>query len=176
VSLSEEALLAELKKSPKPRGIRTEPLVENPGRDLRPVEKLLIGLLLDSPAFIPKAKREIQAEDFQNFKARSILKRLLEEEEKSLPVVQWINYYKDDPESVRVLSMACAETDVVMDKERTFSDCLSWIKSSRLKLRQEGLRSELDAAQARGDKNRIRQLLYDFNELNRGIKRTYEKK
>ncbi len=176
--LSEEALLAEMRKGEaKAKGFRAgawpQPSVLS---EVRAVEKLLIGLMLDDPSFIAMAKEEIGVNDFQNHTARGIARRLLEQEGKFSPAGQLINFYKDDAESVRIISLACTETETVLDKARTFSDCVAWLKRSRIKSEREGIRHEIQAAQREGDKNRIHQLLYDLNELNKGMKEIDEKK
>ena len=179
LSLSEEALVAEMRKAEgrirNPKGMEASPA--GLSNEVRSVEKLLIGLMLDDFNFILEAKAQIRAEDFQNSTARNIVKRLLQSEGTvPLPPVQLINFYKDDPESVRIISLSCAETETVVDKEKTFTDCLSWVKRSRAKHELEGLRSELETAQSKGDKNRIHQLLYDLDGLNKGIRKINEKK
>ncbi len=179
LALSEEALVAEMRKAES--RIRNPKAIEAPlvglSNEMRSVEKLLIGLMLDDTHFILEAKAQIRAEDFQNPTARNIVKRLLQSEiAVPLPPVQLINFYKDDPESVRIISLSCAETETVVDKEKTFSDCLSWVKRFRVKHELEGLRSELETAQNKGDKNRIHQILYDLDGLNKGIRKINEKK
>ncbi len=189
LALSEEALLAELKKEASrardPRALETAQPA-GISSELRSAEKLLIGLMLEDPHFILEAKEEIRAEDFLNHTARNIAKRLLEPgagqeagqplASAALPAVQLINFYKDDPESVRIISLSCAETETVVDKQRTFVDCLSWVKRSRIKNELESLRLELETAQNKGDKNRIHQILYDLDGLNKGIRKINEKK
>jgi len=177
--LSEEALVAEMRKAEgrirNPKVTEATPV--GLPNEVRSVEKLLIGLMLDDTHFILDAKAQIRAEDFQNPTARNIVKRLLQSEASApLPPVQLINFYKDDPESVRIISLSCAETETVVDKEKTFADCLSWVKRSRVKHELEGLRSQLETAQGKGDKSRLHQILYDLDGLNKGIRKINEKK
>ncbi len=175
LSLSEEALFLEIKKSKESaRGPRPDvrPMA---GSELRPVEKLLIGLMLEDPAFVMRAREELKAGDFQHPAARKVVQRIWDTRE-SLSAARMVNFYKDDPEAVQVISVASAETDKVLDKARTFSDCLLWVRRLRIHQDREGLRSELLLAEQQGNKNRIGQLLYDLNELNKGIKKINEKK
>jgi len=175
LSLSEEALFLEIKKSKESaRGPRPDvrPMASS---ELRPVEKLLIGLMLEDQAFVLRAREELKAVDFQHPVARKVVQRIWDTRE-SLSAARMINFYKDDPEAVQVISVASAETDKVLDKVRTFSDCLLWVRRLRIHQDREGLRSELLLAEQQGNKNRIGQLLYDLNELNKGIKKINEEK
>lgn len=176
LTLSEEALITEVhKREQKGKSF----VVEAPPRtqnEVRTVEKLLIGLMLDGMDFVSRAKEEIRIEDFQHPTARSIVKRLLAEDRSAPLASQLVNFYKDDPDAVRLISLACAEIESILDKQKTFSDCLLWVKRSRITTQREGLRVEILAAQRQGDKNRINQLLYDFNELNKGMREINEKK
>lgn len=176
LTLSEEALLAEMgKNESRPRSVRSE---TRPPADseIQTVEKLLIGLMLDDSDYIAQAREEIRADDFQHHKARDIAKRLLTIEAESVAAAQLINFYKDDPEGVRLISLACAETEKILDKQRAFTDCVVWVKRLRIKAEREGLSAEILVAQREGDKNRINKLMYDFNELNKGMRKINEKK
>jgi DNA primase len=176
LDLSEEALFAELRKSgvKAKREAGTEP-APRAAADIRSVEKILIGLMLDEPGFIAKGRKLLRAEDFQHHKARHIAGRLLGAEYAALAASELINFYKEDAEAVQIISLACAEMESVLDKEKTFEDCLQWMRRSRLSHERESLRSQLAAAQRAGDKPRLHQLLYDFNELNKGMRKINEK-
>ena len=143
--------------------------------EIRTAERMLIGLMLDEPAFIARGREILRVDDFQHHKARHIAGRLLDAAYAALAASELINFYKEDPEAVRIISLACAEMESVLDKEKTFEDCLQWMRRSRLSNERESLRSQLSVAQSGGDKNRIRQLLYDFNELNKGMRKINEK-
>jgi hypothetical protein len=49
------------------------------------------------------------------------------------------------------------------------------MERSKLETRRESLQLQIAEAQHAGDRNRIRELLQDFTELNKGMKRTHEK-
>ena len=176
LTLSEEALLAEMNKTEgRTKNFKADAPVRIDS-DVSAVEKLLIGLMLDDHSFILKAKEEIDVDDFRHHKARNIAKRLLEEKATRIQAGQFINLYKDDPEAAHVISLACAEAEAILDKEKTFADCLLWMKRLRITTEREGLHAQILAAQREGDKNRINKLLYDFNELNKGMRKINEKK
>ena len=73
------------------------------------------------------------------------------------------------------ISLSPALSNVV-DKQKTFEDCVLWMKRSRIITERENLKSQIVTAEREGDKNRISKLLYDFNELNKGMKKINEKK
>jgi DNA primase len=177
LGLSAQALKSEMSRSaarakePKPAEIQNRP-----AGDLRPVERLLIGLMLDETVFLEKARQALSPEDFENPKARAIVRAILESDQKDCSAGAWMNVYKEDPESVGILSTACAQMDAILDKQKTFSDCVAWLRRARMDAQRELVNAQIKDAQKRGDKSRISQLLHDFHELNKGIRKTHEKK
>ncbi len=175
--LSEESLQAEMRKGEgRVRGFREDRPVMESKAEFQTVEKLLIGLLVDDPELVSQAKEHISEADFQSHQTRSLARRLFETPEAAGNAAQWINVYKDDADFVRLISLACAEMDTVLDKKKTFEDCISWIKRSRIKGERENLKIQIIAAEREGDKNRVSQLMVDFTELNKGMKKINEKK
>ena len=134
----------------------------------------MLGLLLERREFVHQARASLTPEDFQNPATRKALERLFETgaAEESVSAAHLINFYNGNPELARVLSLAAAEADSTPEKERAFGDCLLWMKRSRLKGQRERIHSQLLEAQHEGNKNRIQQLLRDFSELNKGIKKS----
>ncbi len=178
LKLSEDSLLAEMRKSGShARSFKEEPQVLKQQQDeFHAVEKLLIGLLVDNPDFVSQAKGQISEEDFQSIQARAVAKRLFATQGSFASAAQWINIFKDDPDFVRLISMTSAEMSAVVDKKKTFEDCILWVRRSRIKTERENLKIQIEAAERAGDKNRISRLMVDFNELNKGIKKINEKK
>ena len=182
LSISEEAVLAELRKAKD--GLRgalranAQSFVVKE-KDLPSAEVLLVGLLLDNADFVSKARTEISADDFNHPAARRLVTELLKEkppEAFSLTAAAAVNLYKDDPESTRIVSLAAAEAETLVDKKKAFEDCVAWMKRSRIRVRREGLRSEIVSAEREGDRNRIGELLRELSELNKGMRESHEKK
>ena len=179
LGLSEQALAAEMGKhrageraSRFSPAITPAPVVESNAAPA--AEKLILGLLFEGKDFLEEAKNQAGAEDFHSPVIRKIVQRLFESPAAS--VNRWINFFSEDAEAVKMISLACAETDHAADKKRAFSDCLLVMKRSRLRSEREGIRSQIIRAEHEGDRNRISQLLYDLNELNKREKQTHEKK
>ncbi len=176
LALSEEALLAEmLKGTPRNRSVKIEPDA-SPGLAVSMTEKLLLGLMLDENRFMDKAREELRGEDFQHPKAREIAARILQGEASTATPAQLINFYSEDVEAARLISLACAESETLGDKPKAFSDCVVRMKLSRIRGEREELKARLAAAQRDGDKNSVTRLLVDFNRLNKGMKQLNEKK
>ncbi len=177
LGLPESSLAAELSKTPGAGKWRTETAkAAAPARteEVRPAEKMLLGLMLERQEFLQAAKNELQPEDFINPSAREIVRGLFGDTEETVSASALINRYAADPESVRVIALSSAETEAVPDKKKAFEDCLAWFRRARMAGEREHLRSQLEAAQKDGDKNRISTLLSAFDELNksnRGIKK-----
>ncbi len=181
LSIPEEALAAEMKKSSaaafRDFKVEEEPEAASAGaaKDAPILERQILGLMLDGAEFLTVAREELRTEDFESHAVRRIVLRILGGAN-TQTVAELMNEFKDDPEVVEVLSLACAETESMTDKKKCFSDCLSRIKRQRILVRRHGVEKELAAAQRVGDRSRIHQLMADFNELNKGIKSIHEKK
>ena len=176
LALSEEALLAEMQKHTsrqRPHPVESRAAVST---SVSMMEKLILGLMLDHERFLSKAREEVSLEDFQHPKAREIIKRILEDESREITPAKLINFYEQDPESTHIISLACAEVETLTDKQKAFSDCVLRMKSSRIRNEREELQGRIAAAQRDGNKNRLTKLLYDFNQLNKGMKEIHEKK
>ncbi len=176
LKLSEEALTAELRKSKEGMGKNTR-LEPTPARsakqDIRQVESILLGLFLERPNFLHSAKMSLSLEDFENPSMKTVVAYLFKLTEHSeLPsVAHLINFYKDDPSIAQALTQATTETERVPDKEKAFDDCVLWMKRSRIHQSRERLQFQIQEAQRSGDQNRIQQLLRDFGELNKGMRK-----
>ncbi|MBI3315776.1 MAG: DNA primase [Candidatus Omnitrophica bacterium] len=175
LGLSEEALLAEIRRSDAKPQSAARPAENAPKTELPAAEKLLLGLMLEEDFFLEKARLSLVADDFQHVKLREIARRILENEGGFVSAAQFINVFSEDAEAARVISMACAEIAAAVDKPKTFDDCLRWVKRSQSAREREGLQVQILAAQQAGDKNRISRLLYDLHQLNKGMKEIYEK-
>ncbi len=176
LKLSEEALTAELKRSRQGSEKARRPqsasaLAADPAP--RPVESILLGLFLERADLLRSARLSLTLEDFENPAMKKVVEHLfgLNESSEIPSVSRLINFYKDDPSAVQALTQASAQTERVPDKAKAFDDCVLWIKRSRIHQSRQRLQVEIEQAQRSGDQNRIQQLLRDFSELNKGMKK-----
>jgi DNA primase len=178
MGLSEEAVRTEVLKAKsleRPLGAPAQSPARLTLAEIRPAEKILLGLMLERRAFLFRAKEVLAKDDFQHPALKRIVERMFSSSDQETSILGWMNVLQDDVESTQILALAAAEAERVPLKEKAFEDCLLWIERSRNEARRERLRSQLVDAQREGDQNRIHQLLHDFSELNKGMKRTYEK-
>ena len=175
LGLSGTAVEAEMKKSGARALARpaAAPGAERQREDVEMAEKLLIGLLLEDRVLAARASKELKTGDFPSARAGQIAARALKDPDETAAAI--LGAYASDPEASRLLSAACAEADAVVDRKRTYEDCLLWLKRLKMRTAQEDLKTQIAEAENRGDKNRISELLKDFNELNRGMIRIHEK-
>jgi hypothetical protein len=176
LGLPEDALTAQMKK---PQGATAQARMLKPeGSPARPVqdasrraEMLLIGLMMESVQYAQSASHEIQPEDFLEPAARKAAEAIFENLKETTGAARIMNRYPEDADVVKLVSTAAAETDSIVDKTKTLDDCLAWMKRARTRAEQESLKREIADAQKSGDKNRLKDLLAHFNELNRGMKK-----
>lgn len=178
LSMPEEALTAEAKKSRgQLKNFKEQGSAAQGARTVRQIpmiERQVLGLILESEEFWREARETLTLEDFENSAVRKILGSVLAE---TLPhAAELMNSFKDDPETVEVLAQACAETESMSDKKKCFTDCLIGLQRKRILIQRQGIELELAAAQRAGNVKLIHKLMADFNELNKGIKKTHEKK
>lgn len=173
LSISEESLLAEMRKSGARQKVVRPESQSSSLSSVPTIEKMLLGLMLEEESFLARAKEEVGLEDFQHPKAREIVRQILQ---RGTVPAQLINFYKEDAEAAQLISLACAEVETLTDKPKALSDCLVRMKLSRIRHEREELKSQIEVAQRDGDRNRLTKLLYDFNQLNKGMKQIHEKK
>lgn len=182
LSLSEEALAAEMRKAPReghagwPQAPKADAAYLPAGRLEAPiVEKQVVGILLELPALVATAREELRVDDFKHPLMRKIASEVFAAEA-PMSAARLITFYKEDPDAARAISLACAEADILADKKKAFADCVAVLKRSRIKNRLTSLRSEIAEAERAGDKGRLNRLMRDFNELNKGMRQIDEKK
>ncbi len=178
LGLPEEALTSQMKKpqgaAAHARLLKPESLFAAPklGEDAdKRAEMLLIGLMMESTQYAKAVSAVIQPEDFHGADERKAAGIIFEHLEETTSASRIINRHPEDADLVKLVSTASAEMDAIADKMRTLEDCLAWMKRVRLKAEQEGLKHEIADAQRIGDKNRLKNLLEHFTELNKGIKK-----
>lgn len=178
LSIPEEALTIEARKSIGHLKNFKDRATEAQGtrlvREIPMIERQILGLVLDSEEFWREARETVALEDFENAAVRKILGSVLVETRAH--AAELMNGFKDDVEAVEVLALACAETESMSDKKKCFADCLVGLRRKRILVQRQGIELELAAAQRAGDRALIGRLMADFNELNKGIKQTHEKK
>ncbi len=175
LKLSPEALEAELRKSKDAGSRRGDAPAPAPASvageaKARLAENILLGLFLDRRDLLESAKMSLTAQDFEDASVRKVVGRLFDEAE-TPSVAHLINLYKDDADAVQALTQACAESERVPDKAKAYEDCVLWMKRSRIHRDRTRLQFQIEEAQRSGDRGRIEQLLRDFSELNKGMKK-----
>jgi len=178
IGFSEEAVRAEVSKAKNPERPAVIP-AQSTARltlaEIRPAEKILLGLMLERRAFLSRAKEVLAQDDFQHPALRRIVEKMFSSSDEAASVSGWMNVLHEDAESAQILALAAAEAERVPQKDKAFKDCVHWIERSRNEALRDELHSKIADAQREGDQNRLHQLLHDFSELNKGMKKTYEK-
>ncbi|MCG3176305.1 MAG: DNA primase [Candidatus Omnitrophica bacterium] len=190
LKLSEQALLTELGRSTAARTARTaeksaaadgpaEARSAEPAKGLpRQAERLLLSLLLEDDRYVAESRRELRLTDFYHPVARRLVQILWEADERGArqEARGLVTKLQDDPECVKLLTLTTAESETIIDRDRSFTDCVKRLKALRLDGEHRSLRQELAEAQKLGDQNRVNRILYDMNELNKRMKEIHEKK
>lgn len=167
--LSETALLNEMAK--KGAGVTTlfrtleAPKGDkDPGNYVPMIERILIGLFLTFPSCAERAKLVVTAEDFKNARARSVVEMIFEcESEEGLKPSRFLNRIQEDREASSLVAQSIHEVESIGDQERAFRDCVGRIAENRQKRQSDSLRKEIELAEVRGDKEKLKELLEEFS-------------
>ncbi len=186
LGISEAAVKAEIEKSKGGRDRRPAAAMPAP-RPLADIgtparltggagltaEKILLGLMLEESSLLARGKERLSGKDFQDPVVRRIVEKMFTTEAIQ-SVSGWMNTF-EDAEAAETLAMAASEAEKAPEKKKAFEDCLLWMERSRLEATRDDLRTQIVEAHRLGDQSRIHQLLQDFTELNKGMKKTHEK-
>ena len=153
-----------------------KPPVSSARTEVKPAEKMILGLLLDNPALISRVAEDIALDDFYHPVIKKILQNMMADKAAGWSARQLMNLYGEDPEVVQMISMACSAVDELLDRNKALEDCLSQMKLSRLRTERAGLIAQILTAERAGDQNRINKFMSDMDELNQKEKRLNEKK
>ena len=167
--LSETALLNEMAKKGAGvttlfRAIEAPKGDKDPGNYVPMIERILIGLFLTFPSCAERAKSVVTAEDFKNARARSVVEMIFEcESEEGLKPSHFLNRIQEDRETSSLVAQSIHEVESIGDQERAFRDCIGRIAENRQKRQSESLRKEIELAEVRGDKEKLKELLEEFS-------------
>lgn len=166
LSVREEALLIELGKIKDSSFILdydkfsvSQPL------NLRAVEKMIVKLILEEQTLVAQTKEKLEIADFQDPHIRKIICSIIElyDKDKKVEVNRLMSYF-DDQAICQTLTQLCLTEDCdKIDKQKAFDDCVKRIKRENLKDKRQKLRDEIKTAEKVGNKNRLEELIKEYN-------------
>ncbi len=180
LKLSENALQTEMEK----KGDGISGMLKNaataaretparPGTGEPMSERILIGLLLNFPEYVIRARPLVASADFKNAKSRSIIEFILAgaDEDEGVKPAQILNRIGDDAEGSSLVTRALHEAATIEDPDKAFEDCVRWIERCRKESRKDILAQEIRAAEMGGDLEKRNRLLVEFQELSKVIRK-----
>ena len=193
LSLSEEALITEMKKSKSraeegrwkqspadlPASIHHVPPASTSSGAASQVEKMILGLALESPGFAARICEELREADFENLVARKIAAKIFQAAQASgdgVAARDLMVFFREEPETVALVSRVSADIEILADKEKVLSDCLLQMKRQRIRLERGELLTQIATAERIGDQDRINEFIGHLHELNKREKKINEKK
>ncbi len=168
-SLGEEWVLAELKKVKKDFQYYTKESIAQTQTKIRvnrPAEEMLLKILLNNQKAIEEIKRHLALEDFLDLRIREAMRIVfrLHAQGESPNVAKLITYL-DDEVGAQLISRISTSTWEFTDRRRCLNDCIRRIKTDNLKGKLNKLRREIKLAQSWGHKEKIRELVGEYNGL-----------
>jgi len=171
LSISQEALLLESKKTTSPTYRRTQsnaPVAKKPIASLkRTAEYNILRTILEDQSFIEKTKGEIDISELQDDDVRKIFEKIYElyENKRSFDSVSLMSYF-DDQNVLKIISSLLSHEDQFEDNiEKVHQDCLNRITGDNLKVKRQDLLSQMKRAEIDGDNGALEELKQKFNQL-----------
>ncbi|MBU1006728.1 MAG: DNA primase [Candidatus Omnitrophica bacterium] len=169
LSIKEEAIWEELKKTKKIRSFRNagpDGRVAGKKINISPAEKILVRLMLEDGNVINRVKQDLQPLDFKNPDIKHLVEALFDIGLTSdfIDAGKIINYLEEKVEPY-VISFIVNEEMEIKDKDRNISDCIRTIQKERRDERLKDIQNRLVTAQKNGYDDEAKSLLEEFNEL-----------
>lgn len=164
--IKEEALMEELSKVKLDYTYLGENRIFKERAAIRPAEKIITGLMIEDPEIVEEVRRNLKIEDFKSEDIRTIIKTAFAmlDEGKNPTAAKIIHQLNDDNLS-HITCETLAETENLVDRERSLKDCIQRIKTDNLKLERERLTSLIKDAEAKGDDTKLMELVRELDTL-----------
>jgi DNA primase len=171
LSVREEALLSELKKIKDDSVlIDYERFSADKTFNLNAVERMIVKLILEEEGLIEQTKEKLEINDFHDPFIRKIICSMIDlnSKGKKIEVNRLMSYFDDETTSQTLTQICFSEECKRIDKQKAFNDCVNRIKQEGLKSKRLELRSQIKAAESQGDKERLKELIKEYNYLIKG--------
>ena len=175
LAVSENALRTESDKV-KRQGpaVKIEQTPKGPARDsirdLRPVEKDILLLMLEEKEFVPLTREEVAATDFESVQVRDIVAKIYEltEQGQNVSVPVLMSCF-DDQGVLGLISELMAKEDVLIgDKKRIHKDCVRRLKEDKVRSQRREILRQMEDARDTGNQKKMDDLTLEFNQLIKG--------
>ncbi|MFH1201962.1 MAG: DNA primase [Candidatus Omnitrophota bacterium] len=173
LEISEESVVIEAKRAKSSEGkynrLTQKPSFLKDPSSARPVEKLLLQLMLEDAAFISRTRQHLEVSDFQSEHIKKIVGILFDCDSKGIQTSthKLMSLFSDE----RINSMLAELSTHVFgeplssDKERIVDDCILRITKEKSKLNKSRLHQEIKRAQDSGDSQRLDELVIEYNRI-----------
>lgn len=171
LSIDAADLKIELRKVKPDYTYQYQPAVSpRPKSESSMAEKILTGLMLEDNVFIHSVKNNLTCEDFKDISIKRVVNTLFEFHDKNMKITpsKLMDHFKDEEPLCLLLSELTVTCENLVDREKSFDDCICWIKQSGLKERLKGLCGEIKTAQEERNDLRIVELVTKYNDLMKG--------
>ncbi|MBN2097117.1 MAG: DNA primase, partial [Candidatus Omnitrophica bacterium] len=166
-SLGEDWILAELKKVKENLGyFNQEAALPAKALASRAAEEMVLKILLDDKQAVDEVKASLDLEDFQDLRIREALRVIyrLSVQGEELIAAKLISCL-ENREAAQLIAQLCSAEQHLLDQQKCLADCIKRIKSDSLKNRLNKLQREIKLAQSWGHKDKIIELVGQYNEL-----------
>lgn len=177
LSVTEDAVLAELNRieKSKPDNIYFKPQVKST-LTLSPLEENLIGLMIGDFKAVLQVKESVSVDDFTHPVARLIVSKLFalidkDEEPSYIKLLSLV----DDERVERILSRILLARPQPVDevkKQQELVECLAYFCRRKTGLELKHLKEKIKEAEFQGNQKQLTQLLKEYQNLSRGMKKS----
>ncbi|MBM3248791.1 MAG: DNA primase [Candidatus Omnitrophica bacterium] len=168
LSVKEDALLKELSKVKDGisyidydsfSSLASKPL------NIRVVEKMVVKLMLEHDDLIRQVKEKLDISDFQDPHIKKIVCSMLElnSQGRKIEASRLMNHFDDQAVAQTLTHLCLSEECREIDKQKAFDDCINRIKQENIKEKRNQLHGEIKIAESQGNKDRLNQLMKEYN-------------
>jgi len=168
LNTEEQNILQELKKVKTQRPyVSLNADVPKKIGSISPAEKLLIKLMLEEDDIIRHIREVLEPADFQNEITSRIVSIMfdLAGQGKRIEPRSLINYFGEETVSQLICESTLLPEVSSQNRDRIVDDCVTRLKSEKLRIKKQDLHEQIKTAQNSGDDAKLHLLIEEFNNL-----------
>lgn len=168
LSVDEESIRSELKKVKPDYGEHRYTV--NPPQEKRSswsAEIMILSLLFEGENFVSRIKDALLPDEFRNSAVRDVVNAIFDmhKENKEITPSRLMNHMSASPEATALISEAVSLSEMMHDKEKALTDCITRIKKDNMRDRLNMIQEAIRAAHSKKDEDKVKDLVMKYNEL-----------
>ncbi|MDD4202485.1 MAG: DNA primase [Candidatus Omnitrophica bacterium] len=146
--------------------LKQDDLVNKPKRQTRKAELLILSMLLYDVDLLTFLEKEIDLDDLQDQDIRHVIDSIKDMYNRKIKIepAKMIMYFENERQKA-VISAAVGFFETIVDREKTFSDCIKDINRYKLEQDKKKVKEQMQKAHVNNDTEKSKELMIAYNEL-----------